>query len=287
MEIIRMPFSQIAPCLRFIDRVRLSPSVPPVLKTCYDNRIQYIAGGKGALEIAGRLYPCQEGDLFYWPPATPYRVERDKEDPAVIIQVCFDFVKVGHPPIPPFVRLDAYRSELATQRIHFIGKSLFNEPFKLQKFYAGEDLLQVMVQQHVQQRIHYSELSDGLLKALLMLIAQRGSLSGEKKSSPETADRLIAYIHSHLGEPLDNINLGRALHFHPNSVNRIMVSATGVSLHRYVLRAKIHKAAELLSTEGLTVTETAQALGFSDISHFSRTFKRLTGKTPSAVIEQL
>lgn len=50
---------------------------------------------------------------------------------------------------------------------------------------------------------------------------------------------------------------------------------------QYIHTVKIKHAKDLLLSGEYTVSETAELCGFNDISHFSRTFKALTGLSPS------
>ena len=54
----------------------------------------------------------------------------------------------------------------------------------------------------------------------------------------------------------------------------------GTSIYDYVIQIRIEKMAQLLC-EGLSVSDAAAELGFSDIKNVSRTFKQLKGYTPS------
>ena len=55
----------------------------------------------------------------------------------------------------------------------------------------------------------------------------------------------------------------------------------GVTPIEYVKTFRIAKAAEILRTTDKSVSEISSETGFSDISHFSRQFKQVTGITPS------
>ena len=52
-------------------------------------------------------------------------------------------------------------------------------------------------------------------------------------------------------------------------------------LHSYVLERRVERAKDLISKTTLTLTEVSQQLGFASHAHFSTTFKRRTGGTPS------
>lgn len=64
--------------------------------------------------------------------------------------------------------------------------------------------------------------------------------------------------------------------------SRAFKSSFGVTPHHYMTQRRVDKAARLLLETGRSLAEIAQALGFSDQSHFSRCFTRLAGTTPSA-----
>jgi AraC-like DNA-binding protein len=51
--------------------------------------------------------------------------------------------------------------------------------------------------------------------------------------------------------------------------------------------ARFRAASHMLGNPGMTVTDVAQRLGYSDVAHFSRAFRRITGVTPKAYREQL
>ncbi len=59
-------------------------------------------------------------------------------------------------------------------------------------------------------------------------------------------------------------------------------TSLGTSPARYAEDVRLHHAAKLLETSGLSGKEVAHACGFHDHPHFSRRFKRLFGSGPSA-----
>lgn len=62
--------------------------------------------------------------------------------------------------------------------------------------------------------------------------------------------------------------------------SRIFAALTGMPPHRYLLKARLGAAAQMLK-EGRSVTETCYAAGFNNLSHFTRSFARTHGASPS------
>lgn len=58
----------------------------------------------------------------------------------------------------------------------------------------------------------------------------------------------------------------------------------GLSLSQYLLWLRVGKAVQLLE-RGVSLTEAAIAAGFSDSAHFSRTFRKMFGQRPSAMLK--
>jgi AraC-like DNA-binding protein len=58
----------------------------------------------------------------------------------------------------------------------------------------------------------------------------------------------------------------------------------GKTIHEYQQHVRIEKAKELLQHQGRSVTDVANTLGYSSISHFSTAFKRVTGMKPCELL---
>jgi AraC-like DNA-binding protein len=59
---------------------------------------------------------------------------------------------------------------------------------------------------------------------------------------------------------------------------------TGLTVNQYLIRTRIRYAIDMLKSGSYTVNEVAESTGFSDIYHFYKRFKNLTGISPSKYI---
>ncbi|MNW62789.1 HTH-type transcriptional activator Btr [compost metagenome] len=62
---------------------------------------------------------------------------------------------------------------------------------------------------------------------------------------------------------------------------------TGETLFEYLTKVRIEQAKNLLKDPQNKLYEVCYAVGYTDPSHFSKLFKKITGSTPSAYREQL
>jgi len=69
--------------------------------------------------------------------------------------------------------------------------------------------------------------------------------------------------------------------YNSDYINRLMRQHTGQTIYQYLLNYRIDKAAQLIRSSELPFSEIAEQTGFLNTSHFSHSFKKRTGKTPS------
>jgi AraC family transcriptional regulator len=99
--------------------------------------------------------------------------------------------------------------------------------------------------------------------------------------SPEQIRRVCDYIHAHLNSDMEVADLARQVNLSAHHFSMLFKQAIGVPPHQYVLHRRIDEAQRQLAAGRMTLSEVALSLGFSDQSHFSRAFRKITGTTPT------
>ena len=98
---------------------------------------------------------------------------------------------------------------------------------------------------------------------------------------PERLKLVLDYIEANLGEELSIRRLaelaGMGLHY----FRKLFSSSTGLSVHEYILQARISRARLLLQYTPLDIVQIALQVGFSSQSHFTAEFHRRLGATPA------
>lgn len=99
--------------------------------------------------------------------------------------------------------------------------------------------------------------------------------------APTRLRRVLEYVDAHLAEnvPLADLATLSGLAFHHFA--HAFKDSMGVSPHRFLIERRIARSKSLLATSHLSVAEIALMLGFTDQSHFTEHFRRLTGTTPA------
>ena len=100
-----------------------------------------------------------------------------------------------------------------------------------------------------------------------------------KKQSDEIKQALDIIENSPVEEFTLN-SIAQRLYMTPNTLSALFKAETGVSFRSYRVAFVIRRAKELLSQTNLSIAQISEMLGYRDVAHFSRAFKKETGMTP-------
>lgn len=100
--------------------------------------------------------------------------------------------------------------------------------------------------------------------------------------------RACRFIDAHYSMPGFCVkDVVEALKIDRSHLYRIFKDKTGISVSDYIIRCRINKAEVMLANSDLSIKDVAYSVGFSDQMYFSRVFKRLNGRTPTAFREMI
>lgn len=94
----------------------------------------------------------------------------------------------------------------------------------------------------------------------------------------------LQLIDQHIDQPFTIRDLARKVAMNECYLKKGFKTVTGKTIHEYQQERRINRARQLLQQQGHTVTDVANILGYSSISHFSTAFKRVTGMKPCELL---
>ena len=127
------------------------------------------------------------------------------------------------------------------------------------------------------QRFFPPEESEYRLAASLMELYDH-LFSEERVGNPHVL-RVENYIRSQYMQPIRVEQIADQLHLDRRYLARLFKEHTGCTVQEYLIRVRLEAAAGYLR-RGLSVTEAAVLSGYSDVSNFSKMFKRHYGIPP-------
>lgn len=113
---------------------------------------------------------------------------------------------------------------------------------------------------------------------LLDLIHKTKNVNNNTK--PEWINLLQEILNNRWADQLTLDELSILLNVHPVTISKNFAKFFTCTFGEYRRKLKISKSLELIKNSSLSVTEIAYKAGFSDQSHFIRTFKSVIGFTP-------
>jgi len=90
------------------------------------------------------------------------------------------------------------------------------------------------------------------------------------------------HIRENYGSPIYLSELALAAHISAPYLSSKFKKSVGCSFTEYLIRFRINKACEFLQQKGITITKTAELVGYSDYIQFAKIFKKYKGMTPKA-----
>ena len=125
---------------------------------------------------------------------------------------------------------------------------------------------------------------------LLQLVSRFVPLKTQNQTDstgiPSKVMDLPGYIQLNLGKPLTVTSLASLVSLHPDYLSRLFVRMTGQRPLSYIHNKRIERAQHLIVTTDMSLSQIAETLGFDNVQHFSKVFRKITSLTPGRYREQ-
>jgi len=248
-----------------------------------DCRLFYIISGKGSMMIEGETYSLLPGCTICFSSGTRYIWQTVGDESVEFIVINFDYTqnfshikKSFHP-----VHSDRFSEDDILERVTFSDTPVLASPIVLYNMTALESRLRLMTTEfNVAPDLYLAELLSLVLKSVLVSIIREKLLDKEHRKNKELTRDIIEYIQNNYEKVITYESLSGIFHMNPVYINRIFKKNAGTSLHSFLVGYRINMAMELLRTTSLPVREIALMVGFTELPHFIKTFKKITGSTP-------
>jgi len=114
----------------------------------------------------------------------------------------------------------------------------------------------------------------------LLIAIVKQNIANTVESNPHIA-KGIKYIHENFAEPISLLQLCDYLGLNNCYFCVLFKNQTGMTFSQYLNKVRINESKKLLEITDDSIIDISLAVGFNNHNHFSATFKKLTGVTPS------
>lgn len=94
-------------------------------------------------------------------------------------------------------------------------------------------------------------------------------------------NKMIAYLYLHIESQISLTEMAKSLNISVGYLCDCFKKNIGMSIMNYAKKIKVERAQTLLLSTDKSILEISTLLGFCDQSHFSKTFKSISGRSPS------
>lgn len=148
---------------------------------------------------------------------------------------------------------------------------------------AGENsfLLATNMYREFIDRDRLSPLALESLTTELLIETSRHNLPTTKNKPPQWLARVTDFLNENYAENTGLKKLAKIAEVHPTHLARVFRQFEKCTAGDYIRKIRIEKASHQLIYSNKTLVEIALETGFSDQSHFTRSFKKINGMTPT------
>jgi AraC-like DNA-binding protein len=114
----------------------------------------------------------------------------------------------------------------------------------------------------------------------LSLVANQLTIQADESELP-LVRRARNFIAAHQQEHIDLSKVAGAVHVSTYYFCKMFKRATGLTFTDYLNRVRVERAREHLLKPHVRVSEVAYEVGFSSLTHFNRSFRRVVGASPT------
>ena len=99
-------------------------------------------------------------------------------------------------------------------------------------------------------------------------------------SASSVSAGIIEYIDEHYADDISLRDIAKMFGYSPSHLTNTFSRVTGLPITAWIIKRRIIAAQQLLRQQRINVTTASEAVGFNDISYFTRQFSRHVGITP-------
>jgi AraC family transcriptional regulator of arabinose operon len=161
-----------------------------------------------------------------------------------------------------------------------------NKPFQIKDINDVHKRIQIIEREYLMKDINYECMVDNRIKELFIYLSRNNAHSvGSRQSSSDMESRFRqarSIILSQLEKPWTIHDMAKLLDLSPSRFSHIYTSIFNISPKNDLLTERMNMAKFLLQSHSYTISEVASKVGYDNIYHFSKQFKKITGYSPSS-----
>lgn len=252
------------------------------------NLLVIFHSGECCFQINGTEYTFTKGDIALVPKNTLYRPHTATSCEYTFFHFDGDLIPCEHQPadippsdsIPPGNPFYGYKAHEESNLLFDYKMTMGNQ----------QQNIELMLHKSINTQISQNKKMQILLalqfSEMMFYISQSFCESFQGESSmPSSVNFIISYIKENYMHNITLDDICQNTSFSKQYCMRLFKKYMHMTINNYILNLRMRHAAYLLRSTYMNVNQAADYLGFSNVSYFSRVFKKYYGVAPSAYFE--
>jgi AraC-like DNA-binding protein len=235
----------------------------------------YILSGKGKYFVEGVVYEVEAGDVIICNPGVKHQniVVNPKEPTVEFFAGFTDFRFKNMPPNSIILKDGSLILHTNTETKQEISRHCYEMIAENESSQVGK----------------YFMLKAHLIQILLLMIrditevedtSQKGC-NFESYNKSYAVKKIINYLNENYENKISLDQIAHNMYLSPVYISKIFKEETGESPINYLIKIRLEKAKDiLLTSEGGSIKSIANRVGYDDVYHFSKLFKKYYGISP-------
>jgi AraC family transcriptional regulator len=216
----------------------------------------FVLSGNYKEKIGSQLFEREPATLVFYPPDVSHAEEHFTNGRHFLVEIDFK----------------------GLERVREYGASL-NEPALLND--DSTLWLAARMYKEFSERDEFSALALESISIELLIAASRKRSKPAESKPPLCLEKAKEFLHDNFSTSIGLNELAKSAGVHPTHLARVFRQFENCTAGDYVRRIRIENARNRILSTNESLVEIALETGFADQTHFTRSFKRVTGMTPT------
>jgi AraC-like DNA-binding protein len=242
----------------------------------YCHEISYIESGSGEFAINGKWFPVRKGDVIVTRKGDVHDGISNDDNPFRMFYIGFDFVR-------------ALCDNLCYSSMGEVFEQISSKKFICHNLLEIEPFFVGICRELINRRVFYKNYVACYAEQLI-LCTSRALMDDNQREccfqcDSNINDQIVYQIIQYIDINMENIsslsNLSQKLGYSYSHLSNVFKKKLGISIYQFYNEKRFGRAAELLRTELMTISDIAFRLNYQSLHAFSKAFRNYFGVSPS------